>query len=100
MARVFDDDRFMEHIRAEYSRHVTNSNYYCYRSTSGHIVEAWKRDDKDGLWHDVTEIEQIRERLQELQDKLDGKYGDVTLSKTDKLNLGVYRNEQTEGQQS
>lgn len=100
MARVLDDNMFMEHIRAEFSRHVTNSNYYCYRSTSGHIVEAWKRYETDGLWHDITEIEQIRERLQELQDKLDDKYGDVKLNKMDKVNLGVYSNEQTEGQQS
>lgn len=94
MARVFDDNMFMEHIRAEFSRHVTNSNYYCYRSTSGHIVEAWRRDDKDGLWHDVTEIEQTREKLQELQE-LQNKLNEV-----DKVDLGVYGNEQTEGQQS
>lgn len=86
---TLDDNMFMEHIRAEFSRHVTDSNYYCYRSTTGHIVEAWQRDDKDGLWHDVTEIERTREKLQELQDKLHDCYGDITLSYNDKLNLGV-----------
>lgn len=86
---TLDDKMFMEHIRAEFSRHVTDSNYYCYRSTSGHIVEAWRRDDKDGLWHDVTEIERTREKLQELQNRLHDGYSDITLSVNDKLNLGV-----------
>lgn len=86
---TLDDKMFIEYIRAEHPRHVIESNYYCCRSITGNIVKAWRRNDKDGLWHDVTEIERTREKLQELQNRLHDGYGDITLSDNDKLNLGV-----------
>lgn len=93
---TLDDKMFMEYIRAEHPRHVTESNFYCSRTTTGHIVEAWRRGEGEGLWYDVTEIERTREKLQELQNKLHDGYGDITLSANDKLNLGVRQHDTEE----